>query len=388
MSKTPNLELNEFGSSGVPSGADLTASMRRLDAVVQLAAISFATEPPATPILGDRHIVESPATGLFAGHELHVAAYSQHGWIFLIPHHGWQAVVGADSFFVFNEQVPEWTAIDADFYSPLTTKGDLLVHNGTSLQRLPVDADGTILQADSAEALGVKWVAASSVGGGVITADSHPSTPTAMDDEFEFGSAIDTTGARRSGASGWTRTVYGTSPIPTDSVQQGSLRILVPVSHTVPTVYRQPIPGSLSSYVIQAKISQQGIISNFKQGGIHLYHSATTRWKTIQLIYTSGLKLERSNWTASTFGTASSSDVFGDPSIYRGWIYFQAAYESSPTPQVIFSYSLTGLLGSFTAFHTENLSTFFGAGNVPDYAGIHVNDSSFNLYCDWFRRVA
>ncbi|HWT01206.1 MAG TPA: hypothetical protein VN256_13235 [Pyrinomonadaceae bacterium] len=42
--------------------------------------------------------------------------------------------------------------------SPLTTKGDLLAHDGTNGVRLSAGADGTFLVADSAQAVGVKWL--------------------------------------------------------------------------------------------------------------------------------------------------------------------------------------------------------------------------------------
>lgn len=51
-----------------------------------------------------------------------------------------------------------------DAILPTTTKGDVIVHDGTNNQRLPVGADGTALLADSAEALGVKYGAV--IGGG------------------------------------------------------------------------------------------------------------------------------------------------------------------------------------------------------------------------------
>lgn len=41
--------------------------------------------------------------------------------------------------------------------TPLTTKGDLLTHNGTSEQRLPVGADNEVIVADPLVALGIKW---------------------------------------------------------------------------------------------------------------------------------------------------------------------------------------------------------------------------------------
>jgi hypothetical protein len=42
---------------------------------------------------------------------------------------------------------------------PLTTKGDLIGHNGTDSIRVPVGTDGQVLAADSTQASGVKWAA-------------------------------------------------------------------------------------------------------------------------------------------------------------------------------------------------------------------------------------
>jgi hypothetical protein len=47
--------------------------------------------------------------------------------------------------------------------SPLTTKGDLLTHNGTNNVRVGVGADGYSLQADSTQTNGVKWAQAGTV---------------------------------------------------------------------------------------------------------------------------------------------------------------------------------------------------------------------------------
>jgi hypothetical protein len=43
--------------------------------------------------------------------------------------------------------------------SPLSTKGDVLVHNGTNNIRLPVGADTFVLSANSAQASGLEWIA-------------------------------------------------------------------------------------------------------------------------------------------------------------------------------------------------------------------------------------
>jgi hypothetical protein len=56
--------------------------------------------------------------------------------------------------------------VQAGATSPLTTKGDIWGY-GTSDARIPIGANGTILTADSAETLGLKW--ATPAGGGGMT---------------------------------------------------------------------------------------------------------------------------------------------------------------------------------------------------------------------------
>jgi len=50
-----------------------------------------------------------------------------------------------------------------------TTKGDLYVHDGTSLVRLGVGSDDHVLTADAAETAGVKWAAAGGGGSGTTS---------------------------------------------------------------------------------------------------------------------------------------------------------------------------------------------------------------------------
>lgn len=74
----------------------------------------------------------------------------------------------------------------ADQIAPLTTKGDLLVNNGTSNVRLPVGTDNYVLTADSSTATGLAWAVG---GGGISSADIQ-----------EFASAGTSTWTKPSGA--------------------------------------------------------------------------------------------------------------------------------------------------------------------------------------------
>lgn len=57
---------------------------------------------------------------------------------------------------VYDAGTGEWVYTPAAPPSPLTTKGDLYGHS-TVDARVPVDADGMLLTADSTAALGVSW---------------------------------------------------------------------------------------------------------------------------------------------------------------------------------------------------------------------------------------
>jgi hypothetical protein len=70
-------------------------------------------------------------------------------------------------------QTSQTAAFDA--LSPTTTKGDLIVSDGTDNIRLPVGVDNYVLTADSAQASGIKWALASG-SGATITNDTTTST--------------------------------------------------------------------------------------------------------------------------------------------------------------------------------------------------------------------
>lgn len=67
-------------------------------------------------------------------------------------------------------QTTQTAAMDA--LSPTTTKGDLLVDNGTNVIRVAVGTDGHVLKADSGAASGVAWAAETGGGGASVATDT------------------------------------------------------------------------------------------------------------------------------------------------------------------------------------------------------------------------
>ncbi|MFN3496281.1 MAG: DUF2793 domain-containing protein, partial [Hydrogenophaga sp.] len=76
-------------------------ALRLLDAMVQLSVLDRTrAAPPASPTDGDRHIVASGATGLWAGWDLNVAFWVDGVWMRLVPRPGWLAWIAAEQAFV------------------------------------------------------------------------------------------------------------------------------------------------------------------------------------------------------------------------------------------------------------------------------------------------
>ena len=73
-------------------------ALRLLDAVVQLSVLDRdLTVPPASPAEGDRYIVASGATGLWAGWDLNVTTWVDGVWMRLVPRPGWLAWIADEA---------------------------------------------------------------------------------------------------------------------------------------------------------------------------------------------------------------------------------------------------------------------------------------------------
>lgn len=98
-------------------------------------------------------------------------------------------------------QTTQTAAFDA--LSPLTTKGDLIVNNGTNDIRLAVGTNDFVLTADSTQASGVKWAAAGSFSyeNAVYTTAAGQSIPNSTDTIINFGTSEISSGLVTTGAS-------------------------------------------------------------------------------------------------------------------------------------------------------------------------------------------
>ena len=101
---------------------------------------------------------------------------------------------GISTLPIANGGTGQTTAVAAfDALAPTTTKGDLIVHNGTDNVRVAVGAtNGHVLTVDSAEASGVKWAAGGggSSGAMVLLASATASSSAEILFDNEFDSAL------------------------------------------------------------------------------------------------------------------------------------------------------------------------------------------------------
>ena len=81
-------------------------ALRLLDAMVQLSVLDRdLTVPPATPADGDRYIVASGGTGLWAGWDLNVTTWVDGVWMRLVPRPGWLAWIADEATFFCLERL-------------------------------------------------------------------------------------------------------------------------------------------------------------------------------------------------------------------------------------------------------------------------------------------
>lgn len=389
MTSTPNLELPEFGSAGIPSGVELTRGMRRLDAIVQLSVISMLlTAPPSDPILGDRYIVASGGTGEWADRDLHVAAWTQLGWAFLAPRAGWIAWDDdSQRLMLFDASVPEWIPLPSVVSDLLLSATFLTVADETAT--LPSSlrlAEGANI--DFAVSSSGELVISSTAGGGSsenVTADTHPVSANAADDEFETGSAIDTAGTRFSGATSWTAFSLSTG---TDLVEQGALtfRPALTASRNVGG-YSQPVTGT---WGYTCKIQIKSWSTNTLLGMFVATASGASGNIVVLGFNGTTLIVQRlTNSTTFSSNVSTAASVLSATGATAGlshYAYLRITYDGTT---LRFYLSWTGIEESYHLTYSETSAAFLG---TPALAGICGDNESASLQSkaiyDWFRKTS
>jgi hypothetical protein len=104
MTDTPNLGLPFIEGSQAQKHVTHNEALRILDAAIQIAVLDLTrTAPPSSPAEGERHVVASGATGVWAGHANAIATWQDGAWAFLAPKPGWCIWSVADNVvFVFD----------------------------------------------------------------------------------------------------------------------------------------------------------------------------------------------------------------------------------------------------------------------------------------------
>lgn len=134
----------------------------------------------------------------------------------------------------------DWASLSGGASSVLTTKGDLLVHDGSALACLPVGTDGQVLTADSTQPDGVKWAAGGGGGGsGVSPFALDPATLHATYGDHFTGSSL---------AAKWSRA--GSYVAGDETYQQGGGTFLKTAQRAAGSYYYQAAPAGDFSLVM------------------------------------------------------------------------------------------------------------------------------------------
>lgn len=213
--------------------------------------------------------------------------------------------------------------------------------------------------------------------------DTPPSSPNAMDDEFD-----DTTGMsgpvnglngrwawrNQGGATIGYASACGILTAPSNSGD--SLRII-----------EQSVP--VGNWRVRAKASFAGVINNYSAVGLVVFDSASSKLLTWNVVWSDSALFQLARWNSVTsfsanIGTGALSTPIGG---MHQPVYFELEYNGT---SIIARYSYSGIDGTFLTFGTEAVATFLGS--APETVGIYANratasSSAIGVF-RWFRRVA
>lgn len=387
--------------------AGINEALDVIDAVIVPRVISMSrTAPPGSNTDGDLYIVAaSGATGAWLHLEDHLVRYVADGtfWRSYSPGDQVALVINLadDGLYRFGGGSPGgWTLaggiadapIDGAQYVRKDGAWQLASLSGLTVEDLsspPQELSPTTLLIGTGlvvtdEGSGIVRIDGPSAGASSnIGPDTHPTSPTAWDDEFEFGTGPDTSGARRSGANAWS---LGT---PTSgsvfSVAQGHL---IPVGTVNPSYLSQAVPGS-TPYEFTAKIVGPLDLAAVSTP-IGLWNSANGKAVFAYFTATGSVTAAKQTIDQTTFITSGFSSLLATSiaAIISGDDPYYLKIKNDGT-NIKFYISRNGVPGTFWNFYSETISSNIGAATHVFIQGqISAVSGEQGSAIDWFRRTA
>jgi hypothetical protein len=153
LENSPNLNLPYIMPAQAQKHVTHNEAVTMLDGLVQLATITIATTPPASPQEGDRYIVGPAPTGDWASHEHSIASFQDGAWLFHSPMDGWIAFnLGDSTQYVFLGGT--WTALSSGGSGGGTGNTASIFGINTTADttnRLQVESDGSLFSHDGSD---------------------------------------------------------------------------------------------------------------------------------------------------------------------------------------------------------------------------------------------
>lgn len=337
---TPILGLTELASAQSQPHLIVNANTRALEAVARGTVLTVGDNaPPGSPADGDMHVVGTSATGDWSGHDDELALYTVNGWIFFTP-------------------ATEQLVRNADDGEPYRYTGSA-------------------------------WAVWEPVGDAApLSPDTIPDTPDDFDDEFEYGSTLDTTGARRASAASWSvLNTSGTDPVL--SVENGALVITAGGTTSV-GFYALPISGA--TWKVRAKWAASDHPVEIYSQRMMLAHRSSAGKQVVFGWYLNGSSVfYRGYWRLSSYtwgSTPSETSLSGNNPLWWIPLYVEIEYDGT---NLIYRESKSGHDSTFVTIYTEAVATHLGG--AADYIGIYYtqasgNTANFPQSLEWIRKVA
>jgi hypothetical protein len=215
-------------------------------------------------------------------------------------------------------------------------------------------------------------------GGGNVTPDSHPASPSAMNDEFEE-TEVDMSTWGWVNQNGATAVTANGSLVMTGELTNTSTRGM--------EMLLQDLPGEDATFLIKIAFA---VATSNNGGGLCLRESATGKLMRFGSAFFGSPYFDVSSYTNPSTNNAAIDQYAWPYWVLYGlteWLYFQI--EISGT-SILLSVSHTGLPGSFHLVTTVAFTTPFTT--APDQIGYFVESfsaaSQAAVFSDYFRRTA